>query len=523
MMEDNFTGFGYEWKQNEPQAEPEARDPEGLEQDAPEFPPEPCDTEPFASEDSLPPLEEQAYQPPPPQPRPIPYQPYAMPPQPYSPYGAPYAAAQAVAAPQAQPQRKKTGLYIFLAMLLTVALTGTGILGGTAWRYMRGGTANFFSTTPDDTLAKADDTQLKLAATPDSDNSAPAANGALSPVEIHQRLQNANVAVQLYSSRAVRQSGGESVVSEGSGIIIHEDKTGTYTYVVTCAHVIRRDASVSVELEDGTRLDAEIVGFDSRTDVGLLRVKKTGLNGATFGDSEKLKVGEPVYAIGNPGGIEFKGSFTNGIVSAIERPLGSSYTMLSIQHTAAINPGNSGGALVNGFGQVIGINSQKIVDARYEGMGFAIPSKVVKEVVDNLIARGYVPNRPKLGIRYLAASESRTGYIILRANNLPSGSLIIAKIDDDSVFTGTDVRPNDIITHVNGEPLHKPAVLLEAIENSKVGDTMKLTIARVNPQNYSVSSFEVSVKLIEDKGAGQAEPETRPWYYDQFGEDFFGW
>jgi len=520
-MDDNFTGFGYEWKQNEPQAQPEARDLEGLERDAPELAPEQHVPEQFSPEDSLPPLEEQPL-PRAQQPRPNPYQPYAMPPQPpYPSYAAQYPAApQAIAAPQVPPRRKKTGLTIFLVMLLAVAMTGAGIVGGAAWRYMRGGTLNSFTS---EAPTKADDTQLNLAATPGGDSSVPAVKGALSPVEIHQRLQNANVAVQLYSSRAVRQSGGESVVSEGSGIIIHEDSTGTYTYVVTCAHVISRDASVSVELEDGTRLDAEIVGSDTRTDVGLLRVKKTGLNGAIFGDSEKLKVGEPVYAIGNPGGIEFKGSFTNGIVSAIERPLGSSYTMLSIQHTAAINPGNSGGALVNAFGQVVGINSQKIVDARYEGMGFAIPSKVAKGVVDNLIARGYVPNRPKLGIRYLAASESRTGYIILRANDLPSGSLIIAKIDDDSVFTGTDVRPNDIITHVNGEPLHKPAVLLEAIENSKVGDTMKLTIARVNPQNYSVSSFEVSVKLIEDKGAGQAEPETRPWYYDQFGEDFFGW
>jgi len=356
--------------------------------------------------------------------------------------------------------------------------------------------------------APGDDSRLEFAETPAGAN-APAPGEALTPVQIHDKLKNSNVAVQLYSGRST-----DKVVGEGSGILLHEDSTKAYTYVLTCAHVINGQERISVQLADGASFDATVVGLDNRTDVGLLRIKKTGLKAAEFGDSDKLQVGESVYAIGNPGGIEFMGSFTNGIVSAIERPIKSRYRMQTIQHTAPINPGNSGGALVNAFGQVIGVNSQKIVDMQYEGMGFAVPSKVVQEVVNNLIAKGYVPNRPKLGIQYIAASETQRGYYVVRINNLPSGSLIIAKIDEDSDITGTDIRANDIITHVNGQALNKADVLLTAVEKGKVGEELKLTIARVN-QNYSIDTFDVSVKLVEDKGpATPAEEETRPWYYD---------
>ena len=512
MDDNNFTGFGYGW-QNKPEENNE--EPEVAEQAQEEA--QPAQEQPAAEYQAA----EQVYQQPAPQPQPLPYQPYnAAPqpvPQPYQPYPQPYAQPQPAQPYAAPPARKKTGLYIFLVLLVLVAFIGIGIIGGAVFRYAQDGRPAVVDQEKP-TKANADDSKLDIAATPEGDSSVAAVAGGLTPVQIHQKLKNANVAVQIYSSR-----GGESAVGEGSGIIIHEDSTKTYTYVVTCAHVISDGSSVSIELEDGTRYDAEIVGADTRTDVGLMRVKKTGLNGAEFGDSEQLKVGEPVYAIGNPGGIQYKGSFTSGMVSAMERPIESNYKMLSIQHTAAINPGNSGGALVNAHGQVIGINSQKIVDTHYEGMGFAIPSKIVKEVVDNLIAKGYVPNRPKLGIEYLVASTNRTGYFVLRANNLPSGSLIIATIDPESVLAGTDVQPNDIITHVDGEPLNKTELLPETIENSKVGDKLTLTIARVNPQDYTVRTFDVEVELMEDKGTA-SEPKTQPWYYDQGNfEDFFGW
>ncbi|MDR0530954.1 MAG: trypsin-like peptidase domain-containing protein [Oscillospiraceae bacterium] len=498
MDENNqYTGYGYDWKpEDETCAEPEA----------PPISEAPAENggEPEAA-----------------QPAPLGYQPYQPPTGPIPPYQQygqpPYQPAQ-----QPPPKRKKTGLAIFLALLLVFGIAGASVIGMGIVRSLKANNPNSMITTLNEGEAGAKAATLPSVSTPGGDTSVAQAVGALTPVQIHDKMENANVAIQIYSGRS-----GDNAVGEGSGVLIYEDSTKTYTYVVTCAHVIAGSvSSVSVELENGERYDAQVVGYDTKTDVGLLKIKKTGLQGAEFGDSDKLKVGEPVYAIGNPGGIEYKGSFTSGMVSAIERPLNpkSVYNQISIQHTAAINPGNSGGALVNAYGQVIGVNSQKIVDTQYEGMGFAIPSKVVMEVIVDLINNGYVTNRPKLGIQYLSASTSRTGYIVLRANNLPSGSLIIARIDDDSVLTGTKVKPNDIITHVNGKPLNKSDVLLQAVEQGEVGDTLTLTIARVNPQTYGVEKFDVSVKLVEDKGTTTSEEETRPWYYDQFGgENPFDW
>jgi len=414
-------------------------------------------------------------------------------------------------APQGNVARKKTGVALFAIFALLAVLVGV-VVGIAAYRGIVGGQGPGASTTEPGGVP-GDDSRMDLAATPAGDRSTAAMAGGLTPVQIHEKLKDANVAVQLYSGRR------EAAVGEGSGVLIHEDSKHQYTYVVTCAHVIDGDERVSVELADGQSFDAEIVGYDSRTDVGLLRIKKTGLHGAQFGDSEKLQVGEPVYAIGNPGGIEFKGSFTGGMVSAIERPIKSRYTMKTIQHTAPISPGNSGGALVNALGQVVGINSQKIMDAEYEGMGFSIPSKTVQQVVNDLIAHGFVTGRPKLGIGYKPATGSQAGWWVVRSNNLPSGSLIIAEINPDSMLTGTEVRSGDIITHVNGKPLNKPDVLLQLIENGKIGDSLKLTIVRVDPRDYSISQFEVTAKLVEDKGNASStqEPETRPWYYDEFG------
>ena len=162
--------------------------------------------------------------------------------------------------------------------------------------------------------------------------------------------------------------------------------------------MIEDGKTVKVQMHDETQYDADIVGSDSRTDIGVLRIRANGFTAAQFGNSDSLSVGETVYAIGNPGGVAFAGSFTNGMVSAISRPVDSQigYEMLCIQHTAAINPGNSGGALVNAYGQVIGINSSKIASTEYEGMGFAVPSVTVKEVFDEIVRNEVVQARQQL-------------------------------------------------------------------------------------------------------------------------------
>lgn len=328
--------------------------------------------------------------------------------------------------------------------------------------------------------------------------------GALSSVEIAEKVKPSVIAI------IVTDDTGEDT-GEGSGVVMSVNKEKDRTYILTCAHIIAgKDKLLQVQTENGDTYDASVVGYDLRNDIGVISIKGTSLKPAEFGNSKILKVGEPVYAIGNPGGSAFYGSVTSGIISAIDRPTpssGSAYSMECIQHDAAINPGNSGGALVNSYGQVIGINSSKISSKDYEGMGFAVPISVAKDVADELMSKGYVQNRAKLGIKFLPASDHRVYAYIVEKNDLPKGSLIIAEIEPDSSLSGTKARPGDLIIAVDGKNLTKKDVLLDVIEHSKPGNRHTLKIAHVN-EDYSVSTFDVKIKLMEDKGAVDSQKES---------------
>ena len=353
----------------------------------------------------------------------------------------------------------------------------------------------------------------------------------LSVEEIAEIGRASNVGVLVYTSgNGFTSQGSQTEAGEGTGIVAQRSKDGKSTYVLTCAHVISdKGASVKILLEDGTTYDADIVGYDQQTDVGVLKVNTTKLTCATFGDFSKLKVGSSVYAVGNPGGSEFFGSVTNGIVSAISRSINNEigYTMDCIQHNAAINPGNSGGALLNEYGQVIGINSSKIASTEYEGMSFSVPISTALEVANDLIAKGYVPNRPKLGITYSLASSHNTYAMVVQIKGLPAGSLIIRGIATDSDLKNSNIQVGDMITEVNGKKLDTPDVLLDIIDKSKVGGELTLGICRVNT-DYSIEEFEVKAKLIEDKGSASAEDETTTYinpfdYFNQYGSNNYGY
>ena len=209
--------------------------------------------------------------------------------------------------------------------------------------------------------------------------------------------------------------------------------------------------------------------------------------------------------------------------SAIDRSVKNTYTMVCIQHTAAINPGNSGGALVNQYGQVVGINSQKIVNTEYEGMGFAIPIKSAQSIINSLAGYGYVKDRPKLGITYAEALNYQQYSMIIKIRGLPSGALVISEINSDSNLVGTDVKAGDMIIKVDGKDMTTPNVLLDKIENGKVGDKMTLTICRID-SNYQIQTFDVTVTLVEDTPqTAQQETTTSQQYinpYDFFNGDF---
>ena len=348
--------------------------------------------------------------------------------------------------------------------------------------------------------------------------------GEMTPEQIYEEVKDVNVGVIVYAQN--------QKVGEGSGIIVGEDETKTYTYIITAAHVIS-DSGVSVQIQfnDETEIDAKIVGFDTKTDIGVLRVEKTGFKAAVFGNSDNLKVGQSVYAIGNPGGTVFFGSFTPGMVSAIDRPISTSasaYDLPCIQHTAAINPGNSGGALVNEFGQVIGLNSSKITSTEYEGMGFSVPSNTMLEIYNEIVTHGYVTNRPMLGISYYAVSSDYTYSAIAWQNNLPYGSIVIAAISENNDLVNNGIQVGDIITGVNGTPLDSTDILLEVIENAKVGDTITLTICRLDNSGKVSSKFDATVKLVEDKGETnltqqQQQQQQQQNPFSSYFEDYFGY
>lgn len=443
--------------------------------------------------------------------------------QPYntnpSQYGNPAYTQRAYTVPNKPNKKKNAGRNLFVALIcvciviasVAIGFSVTGNKDNTAKTEQSSDSGNSAGkNNGSGAVAKVEDSPVSF--------SEYSGNGAMTPEQIYDVAKEINVGVIVYSQN--------QKVGEGSGIIVGEDEKKENTYILTAAHVISdKGVSVQIQFSDESEIEAEIVGYDTKTDIGVLRVKKTGFTPATFGNSDKLTVGQKVYAIGNPGGTVFFGSFTNGIISAIDRPVASStsaYDLPCIQHNAAINPGNSGGALLNEYGQVIGLNSSKISSTDYEGMGFAVPSKTMLEIYNDIIANGYVTNRPMLGITYYSVASDYTYSAIAWQNNIPYGSVVVASINDSSDLQNNGVKVGDIITAVNGKALSTTDVLLEAIENSKVGDTLTLSICRLNNSGSVSSTFDVKVKLVEDKGETSIVPEeqtTNP-FNNYFGGGF---
>ncbi|MCM1114057.1 MAG: trypsin-like peptidase domain-containing protein [Clostridium sp.] len=289
---------------------------------------------------------------------------------------------------------------------------------------------------------------------------------------------------------------------EGSGVLMSEQNGKTY--IITCAHVISDGDSFKVTLNDDTEYDAQMVGFDSQTDIGVLSIDKTGLKVADFANSSQLVVGEQVVAIGCPGGLEFKNSVTSGYISALDRPVASSigYNTECIQTDTAINPGNSGGALFNMQGQVIGINSSKIASTEYEGMGFAVPSSTAIATANSLIKVGYVEGRAKIGITYNQISSFNNANTIINAlaekgYKDAAGTMVINEVTDNSDLKEKGIQQYDMIVAVNGETLTSIDVMTSTLSKSKPGDKVTLTIARI--ENNDINIKEVECTLIESK------------------------
>ncbi|MCI7260897.1 MAG: trypsin-like peptidase domain-containing protein [Selenomonadales bacterium] len=255
----------------------------------------------------------------------------------------------------------------------------------------------------------------------------------------------------------------------GSGVIFRKDG-----YIVTNNHVISGAKELIVSLPDGRSLKGKLIGADEMTDLAVVKVDAKDLPAASFGDSDKIVVGEPAIAIGNPMGLEFKGSVTSGVISALNRTLDISDKRVKLLQTdAAINPGNSGGALVNADGEVIGINSAKVAANGVEGMGFAIPINTVQNIINEIMDKGYVA-RPYLGVSVFdPETAGRYGYQL----NIDKG-VYIFQLTLNGPCGKAGLQRGDIILKIDGEETNSVSDLRGKIAEKKVGDTVKVTFDR---------------------------------------------
>lgn len=326
-------------------------------------------------------------------------------------------------------------------------------------------------------------------------------DGMMTPNQVYEKVKHSVVAVVTYGQGSDLT---DSPISSGSGIVFSEDG-----YIVTNSHVVGDSNQYPVKVvftgrdenEEDKEYPAQIVGYDKRTDIAVLKINATGLTPAEFADSDQLNVGDTVLSLGNPGvaGENFTNTLTKGMVSAVNRTVTmSSINMQYIQTDAAINPGSSGGALLNLYGQVVGINAAKITTTEIEGICFAIPTNIAKDVINDIVKNGYVSDRVRLGItiRSLSSYEAQM-------YNVPQG-LVIVGFSDDSELPGKGAEIGDIITAINGVETTTSNSLYSQLEKFKAGDKVKLSIYRQASGDQKARTFEIEVTLLEDKGETQS-------------------
>lgn len=351
------------------------------------------------------------------------------------------------------------------------------------------------------------------------------ANDGLSGEEIYAKVSPSVVSIQ-----AVNLTSGEG--GTGSGVIMSADG-----YIITNNHVVVDENTgvqqdkITVYMSDGTSFPAEVIGLDEQTDLAVLKIGPAGttLTPAEFGDSNSLLVGEEVYAIGSPGGLDLANTITGGHISALNRDITIDDRVMSlIQTDAAINPGNSGGALINKYGQVIGITSAKLGISYYEGLGFAIPMDTVKPIVDELIQNGYIAGRPQIGISGQNVSEQQSA-----AYGIPQGVRVI-NVDSRSNAAAAGVQANDIITGINGTEVTDMDGVNAVKDELSAGDKITLTLYRMSTGKTFTVSFALNDQhdLQGDDPALSQESEQSQYSQGQDGQQyynqnpfnyFFGW
>lgn len=372
-----------------------------------------------------------------------------------------------------QPPRKKGGWRKAMALVLVCALVGGGAGAGGAALY--NSRANSGGTTVVQELERP---QVQTVVNSKGGQ-------AMTPAELYAANLASCVGITV-STTSVNIFGQTSTsAASGSGFVLTQDG-----YIVTNYHVIEdaaKDSSVTVEVAfaNGDKYPAKLVGGEQDNDVAVLKIEAAGLTPVTLGDSGKLVVGEPVYAIGNPLG-ELTYTLTDGIVSALDRLITTSSTNVNgrtesvtlnvLQTNCAINPGNSGGPLFDQYGSVVGIVSAKYTQSTSgvsaEGLGFALPINDVKEIISDLIEHGYVTGKPYMGVQVDSVSSEAQRY------GIPAGAAV-SYVAEGSCAQKAGLQVNDVITAIDDTAIDSPSALTAALSTGyKAGDTATLTVIR---------------------------------------------
>lgn len=389
---------------------------------------------------------------------------------------------------------QRQGLFVLLALLMILLCAVLSLLMNLRVQIKRDdgqivlqiGSGEKKSTSSADSVSP-DETQSALAVP------APAATGTTDGVSLQisgaddtQALTLQQIYAKIIPSVVSITSQTSSGEVTGTGIIMTADG-----YIITNCHVIEDGDTPQVLLQNDDSYQAAVIGSDETSDLAVLKIDADGLTPAEFGDSDALQVGDAVVAIGDPLGTQLRGTMTDGIISAINRDLAfDGRTLTLLQTNAALNSGNSGGPLINMHGQVVGITNMKMKAATsnatgIEGIGFAIPVKTIRSVVDELIASGSVSGRPALGVTVGAIPRNAAEHF-----DIPEGLYVIG------VAAGSDaesqgLRKGDIITQVNGEGMTDTGDLSEIIARYEVGTIINMMVYREG------ETFPLDVRLVE--------------------------
>ena len=398
-------------------------------------------------------------------------------------------------------KKKNKGLKVFAGIMCAILCVGVVSLAGY-------GTYALVSNQQDQQSAESttegtdeqsqSSTTLVLNDKPSTSNSSASVDlseGELTITERAEKVLPSTVGIVSYIQNQQSIFGGEQ--SQGSGIIISADG-----YIVTNEHVISGATSIKVVLQDDSEYNATLVGSDERTDLAVLKIDATGLTPAEFGNSDQMQIGEQVIAIGNPGGLELAGTVTVGYVSAVNRSITTTNgnTVNCIQTDAAINPGNSGGALVNTYGQVIGINSQKIAATDYEGIGFAISINEAQPIINDLIQYGYVRGRVVMGITMQMIDQT---YAAIYGYQPGIG---VVSVEAGSPAEEAGLVAGDIITAIDGQSITTQEELNSLLEQYSPGDTITLTVYR---QSVRGDGQELSMELTFAEAGAPSDTTTQ--------------